>query len=505
MPALSSSDSPFTAPSRPRAQQQTVTPIRPKVQSAGTIPFAAPTTPGIQLLRFDTGALPTNEAATVSRAKGKSETRGTKPQLVRRRKTGGSEASKGRRFLCLHIPHFAAWVALQADASLRQIPFAVYQDGHIVAASPMAQRAGVEVDQSTVQAQARCTDLQLLPHDIRREMLAWDEIQRAFCELTVNIESMAPGLLMADAGDLPTEQFATLVRAWKVPAGLAHDRATAHLAALTAPAGKVRTVAAGQENEFARIVPMALLGAAGVPQPVLDRLARSGWDHVASLRGFSQRQLEDRFGPAAELLWRYGQTYRCEENLRPVEAWVAPAEIEARFTFELPAREPEQWQGAVTETFRHALLQVGPRRIQTVEIMIETALGTFRARRLLREPLGGGLEKRLTRLQQTSRNMFQEALRAHPALEPVITGLEVRLGGFEVAPEPGTMFEATEETPVENPGLINRAVQGVARYFPEVLGITHHKDIYIPRTEDSWSWQPPLGHGAGHQTRVRAA
>ena len=36
------------------------------------------------------------------------------------------------------------------------------------------------------------------------------------------------------------------------------------MAALTAPAGKVRTVASGQENEFARIVPMALLGAVGV-------------------------------------------------------------------------------------------------------------------------------------------------------------------------------------------------------------------------------------------------
>jgi hypothetical protein len=205
------------------------------------------------------------------------------------------------------------------------------------------------------------------------------------------------------------------------------------------------------------------------------------------------------------MLWRYGQTYRCEENLRPVDTWVAPAEVEARFAFELPAREPEQWRNAVSETFRHALLQVGPRRVQTVEIVLETALGTFRARRLLREPLGGGLEKRLARLQQTSRNLFQEALRAHPALEPVITALEVRLGGFEAAMEPGGMFEEMEESLPETPGVLHRAVQGVARYFPEVLGMTHHKEVYAPRTEDSWSWQTPLGHGAGHRPSMRMA
>lgn len=503
MPALSSSDPLFATPSRAKAQA-TVTPIRTKSRSAATIPFAAPTTPGIQLLRFDTAALPANEATPAPKTKSRSRS-AAKPRLVRGSQTEGSEAATRRRFFCLHIPHFAAWVALQADTGLREIPFAVYEDGHIVAASPMAQRAGIEVDQSTIQAQNKCADLQLLPHDIRREALAWDEVQRAFCALTTNIESLAPGLLIAEAGEIPTEQFATLVRSWKVPAGLAHDRATAHLAALTAPAGKVRTVASGQENEFARIVPMALLGAVGVPQQVLTRLARSGWDHVASLRGFSLRQLEDRFGPAAELLWRYGQTYRCEDNLRPVATWVPPTEVEARFAFELPAREPEQWQTAVSETFRHALLQVGPRRVQTVEILVETALGTFRARRLLREPLGGGLEKRLARLQQTSRAMFQEALRAHPALEPVITSLEVRLGGFEFAPETGGMFEENEDQLPETSGILHRAVQGVARYFPEVLGMTHHKDVYAPRTEDSWSWQPALSHGAAHRSPMRAA
>ena len=115
-------------------------------------------------------------------------------------------------FFCLYIPHFAAWTLSQSELALRDRAFAVCERGVVVAASPLALGAGVREGQTSGRAQGRLASLLIVARDTHREVLTWDEVQRAFYGLTPQVESIAPGLLFAS---VEAKKASPLLRAWQ--------------------------------------------------------------------------------------------------------------------------------------------------------------------------------------------------------------------------------------------------------------------------------------------------
>lgn len=254
-------------------------------------------------------------------------------------------------FFCLHIPHFAAWVWEQSEKSLRGRAFAVCERGYILAPSPLVLEAGVRVRMMNGRAMSRSTSLLLVERERGREELAWAEVQRAFYGLTPKVEPMGEGWLWAE---VEAKKASPLLRGWGARGGYAIDRATARAAALSAPCGYTRTVKAGKERAFADTPPIELMGEAGVSDATLERLRWFGWTRIGHLRALSRRQLEEQFGREGTLLFGFAQGPRGLCNLRPVSTWTMPEEMVASLSFEIPAREPVEWDGALD----HLLLRV---------------------------------------------------------------------------------------------------------------------------------------------------
>jgi nucleotidyltransferase/DNA polymerase involved in DNA repair len=397
--------------------------IVPPVSSNNVIPFVgargkivstpAPRELDADLLRLNGGEFPKREKGL---------------RLVDLQENAAAYA--GGRFFCLHIPHFSAWVALQADSSLKNVPFAVHDGEVVLAASPMARRAGVETGQSIEVAEVRCPRLRLLRTNPRREAVAWQEVVREIALLTPHVECVEPGFLMADASKVAPARLATLTERWGVPSGMAHDRATAHLAALSGEPGKVRYVEPGHEHEFARTAPVTLFGVCGLSKEALDRMAWFGWNHIESLRALSLTQLREQFGADGVALWRYAQAGKAPENIRPVDIFEGPATIEARRRFPAGLRTAEERTNALFVLLSDALEDAGENRAQILEVVVETTLGGGRSRRVLRDPAAAWGTGALRDLEAVAQELLCEALGGTRGLAPDITALEVRLSGF---------------------------------------------------------------------------
>lgn len=397
--------------------------IVPPVQSSNVIPFVAArgksvTAPATRereadLLRLNGGEFPKRENGL---------------RLVDKHEN--TSGHSGGRFFCLHIPHFQAWVALQADGSLKNVPFAVHDGEVVLAASPMARRMGVEAGQSVEISEARCPRLRLVRSHPRRESVAWQEVLREVTLLTPRVESLEPGFLMADVSKVAPARLAALTKLWGVPSGMAHDRATAHLAALSGEPGRVRYVEPGNEHEFARTTPVTLFGACGLSKAALDRMAWFGWNYVESLRALSLTQLREQFGADGIALWRYARAGKAAENVRPVDVFEVPATVEVRRRFPAGLRTAEERENALYVLLSDALEDAGENRAQVLEIAVETTLGRGEARRVLREPAAAWGTGALRDLETVAQELLCEALGGARGLAPDITALEVRLGGF---------------------------------------------------------------------------
>ena len=77
---------------------------------------------------------------------------------------------------------------------------------------------------------------------------------------------------------------------------------------------------------------------------------------------------KNRLGPVGAQLYRFAQGERERANLRPVATWKPPAEIIAALCFELPAREPSHWDGALEILLHQLCAELNGRCAQTLEI-----------------------------------------------------------------------------------------------------------------------------------------
>ena len=384
-------------------------------------------------------------------------------------------------YFCAWWPQFAAWTMEQSEAALRGRAFAVCERGMVVAASDEALQAGVAVGMTSGRAQGRLASLMLVARERSREALAWEEVQRAFYGLTPCVEPVEPGLLFAD---IAPDKVAPLLQAWQMRGGAGEDRATAHMAAMGAPAGRVRLVEAGDERAFADQMPLESLSATGIDARTLRRLSWFGWHCVGQLRPLSRRQLEEQIGPVGAQLYRFAQASRERANLRPVATWQPPAEIVAAMSFELPAREPAHWDGALDALLHQVCTELNGRSAQTLQITAQTAVAPVCARRVLKEPLAAPAP-----LRRPLDSALAEALETLAPLPPVVSALEVRLGALVTPPAQAVLFDDAKS---DNPDRLRRALEGLEARFAGTMGRFAPDQSESPFPEEQFAWLPAL-------------
>ena len=380
-------------------------------------------------------------------------------------------------FFCLWVPHFAAWVWEQSEKSLRERAFAVCERGRVAAASPLALEAGVQVGMTSGRAQSRLSDIVLVERDRAREELSWAEVQRAFYGLTLKVEPVEAGLLFAE---VEAANVSPLLRGWGVHGGFAVDRATAQMAALSAVCGHTRSVAKGRERAFADVLPIEVLGKAGVSVPTIARLSWFGWTRIGHLRALSRRQLEEQFGAEGTILFRFAQGPRERANGRRVSTWTPPEELSASLSFELPAREPAEWDGALDVLLARVCEDLGTRQAQTLEVLAQTPVAPLSARRLLKEPLANPRS-----LRRPLESALFEALSLLSPLPPVVLGLEVRLGGLVNTPIQDALFPDEKG---EKSKTLARTVERLEARFTGMTGRYELRDPHSPFPEDAFGW-----------------
>ncbi len=384
-------------------------------------------------------------------------------------------------FFCLWMPQFAAWVWEQSEPSLRDGVFAVSYRGRVVAASRLAAGAGVRLGMTNGRAKSCFSALVLVERDCNREELAWAEVQRAFYGLTPKVEAVERGLLFAE---VEPAKVSPLLRGWGVCGGFAHDRATAYAAALSVETGVTSSIPNGKERAFADTLPLDILQEAGVSIPAIAKLRWFGWTRVGHLRALSRRQLEEQFGAEGMILFHFAQGQRDRANVRPVSTWTPPEELRASLSFEIPAREPAEWNGALDVLLARVCAELGARSAQTLEVLAQTPVAPVSARRLLKEPLADPRA-----LRRPIESALLEALRLLAPLPPVVSSLEVRLGGLVSAPVQDVLFPDEER---EKTKTLVRTVERLEARFAGATGHYTLRDPHSPFPEGAYGWLPAL-------------
>lgn len=366
------------------------------------------------------------------------------------------------RFLCLWWPQFPAWALQRSDPALQGRPLLVYQAGHIVAVSPEAHQLGAQDEGTLHRAQSQFPQAVFRPLHGPTLQAIWAEILTALLDFTPYLESLRPGLLIADVR--PPRAVLPLVRQWGVQGGVADDRSTAELAAFTTLPGTLRAVRPGQSGAFLKRIPLTALAAAGLRSDALERLGWFGWQRVGDLSHLTHRQLAAQFDQG-KLLFRYAQA----GDQRPVGFYRQPPLIQAAFTFDEPVREPYEWEPVLDLLIEQVLAALRDQGAQTVGLSVETPHGVRRGHRLLHEALTG---KRV--LQETARRLLVELL----GMGQPMRRLVLQLGALHpLTPQQGRLF-GRQRPPA------SVAIRALEDRFPGALRriVMLDKNAYLPET-----------------------
>lgn len=285
------------------------------------------------------------------------------------------------RFLYLYIADFPAWTKLRHDASLRGKPLVICSGGRIVAASTEAYATGIKLGWSLPRAQAIETELITAALDTSEVLIAWEEVLSRLYTMTPCIESVRPGLAFADIA-IPGAVRAAVAE-WRARAGIADDRTTAEIAALTTRPGVVRCIKPSRSISFLNTTDIGILEEIGVSSETIQHCRWFGWDKIAHLRAATLQQLTSRFSEGA-LLFRYAQA----KETRRVAVYRPPQELTAHCSFDEALTEPSEWEPALRILIEEVCNQLDGRIAHALCIRVETKGRTQQSHRLLREGTG---------------------------------------------------------------------------------------------------------------------
>jgi DNA polymerase-4 len=228
------------------------------------------------------------------------------------------------------IPDFAVTAAYQHHPAWIDHPLILTHEtakkSLVFAASIRAQWAGIRTGMGLARAQALCPDAVVLPVVHTRLQQAADRLLEHLAPFSNRLEITFKdtALLWVDAGTQNTTEALRIshelhdqVRAvipCTVMTGIAANKFTAQIAAVTAEGGQVQTVAPGQEAAFLAAFPLSRLALGG---PLIHQFRLLGLTTLGQFAALPREAVYERFGTVGRQLYARAQGI----DPRPVAAY----------------------------------------------------------------------------------------------------------------------------------------------------------------------------------------
>lgn len=369
------------------------------------------------------------------------------------------------RTCAMFLAGFPAWAAARLQPELASKPFAVAWRGELVALSPQAHALGVEQTWSLARLHSLHPEVQIRPQHPAQESVAWEQVLSHLVRLSPYVESIRPGLALLD---LPhPEDLKPLLKYLSAQGGAAFDRSSAELAAHCAPRGTLLPIEADGLVPFLNRVPLAALAPLGVSDQTIERLGWFGWRSLGDLRHLTRQNLESQFSEGA-LIYRYVQA----QDTRSIPFYQPPPRLTARLSFEEPASEPMEWDGALEYLLGDLVAALGERKAYGLTLRLETTAGRRQKRTFQRQPTNSR-RTLMAAAQRLMLSLLEDGAKVN-SIRLVLSGLLIP------RPTQGSLFEAGHEAlnaelvetlrsiEARYPGMVRRASVNLPEaYLPE--------------------------------------
>jgi protein ImuB len=265
--------------------------------------------------------------------------------------------------LCCRIPDFLLALAYRQNPGWAGRPVALLgPDERVWAASPEAQREGVQVQMRPPQAQLCCRDLLLRPLDVAACQAEQDAFLATVATWELPVEPQEWGAAYVDLHTLASTRTAVqplaleLGRAVRTALGeplqpaLGWDsgKFTARAAATQASPGRLRLVDKADEVRFLAPLPISLLP---LPAPHRQQLHWLGIRTLGQFAALPPAAVWQRFGAAGKLAQQWAQG----KDRRPVCGGVPARPGEAAAELDPPAHQLQPVVNALLASLQPAL------------------------------------------------------------------------------------------------------------------------------------------------------
>ncbi|HEX7001919.1 MAG TPA: hypothetical protein VF164_09505 [Trueperaceae bacterium] len=355
------------------------------------------------------------------------------------------------------------YLAIRSDPGLARVPLVSAQEQRVTHANAPARRHGITPGMRLDGARMRVEGLEVVSHTEPDLQHAWEELLRELNQHTPWVEGAARGRALVRLGDVEAEELAAR---YGVRVGLAHDRETAELAAVSSRPGTVRRV--DDVKGFLARLPLRFLRRVGLSEANLTRLTWLGLYSAAHLASWTASQISSYLAAEGDALLPYLHGPR-HTDLRPFE----PAPTVARsLTFEDPVVEPHRILPALDRLAGELARELGGRTTRRLTLTASLPGGTRRASRLSKRPL------------TQARHIRQQALFAledsHAYGQP-IERLTLELASPERLGEQEGLWPVRERR--------QRALEATLERFPTAQRRLEWEDTHSQATDLVWRWQ----------------
>lgn len=355
------------------------------------------------------------------------------------------------------------YVAVRSDPGLARVPLVSVEEQRVTHANAPARRHGITPGMRLDGARMRVEGLEVVSHTEPDLQHAWEELLRELNQHTPWIESVARGRALARLDAVEADELADH---YGVRVGLAHDRETAELAAVSSHPGTVRHV--DDVKGFLARLPLRFLLRIGLSQANLTRLTWLGLTSAAHLASWTASQIRSYLAAEAELLLPYLHGPRRTE-LRQFEP---PPTVARSLTFSDPVVEPHRLLPALDRLSGELARELGGRATRRLTLTARLPSGTRRASRLSKRPL------------TQARHIRQQALFAledsHVTGQP-IERLTLELASPERLSEQEGLWPGRERR--------QRALEATMERFPTAQRRLEWGDTNAQATDLVWRWE----------------
>lgn len=369
--------------------------------------------------------------------------------------------------LCCLFPEFpavAAWHAMHAQAEVL-----VVARGRVIARSPGLRTAGIDLGEHEERARALVPSAVIIERHPAVEYAVWEDILGRCAERTPYLQSLRPGLLMADVRTY--DMFHQLLMDTGGQGGVASTRTMALLGAMRSGRGRIVAVSQDDISRFLAVWPVELLRELDITQETIDRMKLFGLTTMAMLRMLTRRHLEAQFGMDGLRIHDLLATISTQV---PVPLYTPPPVIEEDIHFENPQREPAVIEPHMLLVLAKSYERLGRMRCTMLEVRARDRLQgiVIRAQRILKRPA-----ETCSELQTTAIILLRDII----GPQRYCSSIGIALKGI-VPPQADqlSLFEATTSADDVARAVLRRYPDGVVRarvvaadaYLPEHRFVT---------------------------------